>query len=169
VSITVVRFVLKHHPDFRENTKTKIFVSTLLTGPTITVSPFSGASDICPQDDTAWRLLAVSVANTSIEISRENLSRLGRVLLPPEPGVLARACQQGFEDALRFLQRRYFLACTRQSYGFHRKDLILFFLGILIHQNLFVPGTGTGTVVPGIRLPIREKFSSHYSHYVPMS
>ena len=77
------------------------------------MSPFSGASDICPQDDTAWRLLAVSWANTSIELSRENLSRLGSVLLPPAPAVLAKACQQGFEDALRFLQRRYLIACTR--------------------------------------------------------
>jgi hypothetical protein len=32
----------------------------------------------------------VSVANTSIEISKENFYRLGKVLLPPEPEVLAR-------------------------------------------------------------------------------
>ncbi len=68
---------------------------------------------VAEQDDTAWRLLAVSVSNSSIELSRENLERLGRVLLPPEPAVLARACQQGFEDALCFLQRRYLIACTR--------------------------------------------------------
>lgn len=85
----------------------------ILDGATITVSPFSGDSDICPQDDRAWRLLAVSVAKQSIEISRENLARLGRVLLPPAPEVLAKACQQGFEDALRFLQKRYLISCTR--------------------------------------------------------
>ena len=32
----------------------------------------------------------VSVANTSIEISKENFYRLSKVLLPPEPEVLAR-------------------------------------------------------------------------------
>jgi hypothetical protein len=33
----------------------------------------------------------VSVANTTIEISKENFYRLGKVLLPPEPEVLARS------------------------------------------------------------------------------
>jgi hypothetical protein len=31
------------------------------------------------------------VANTTIEISKENFYRLGKVLLPPEPEVLARS------------------------------------------------------------------------------
>jgi hypothetical protein len=32
----------------------------VLDGLTITVSPFSGNSDICPQDDTAWKGLQVN-------------------------------------------------------------------------------------------------------------
>jgi hypothetical protein len=35
-------------------------------------------------------IVQVSVANTTIEISKENFYRLGKVLLPPEPEVLAR-------------------------------------------------------------------------------
>ena len=31
----------------------------VLDGNTITVSPFSGNSDICPQDDTAWKVFQV--------------------------------------------------------------------------------------------------------------
>merc|ERR1719468_1072708 len=85
----------------------------VLDGNTITVSPFSGNSDICPQDDTAWKVFQVSVANTSIEISKENLYRLGNVLLPPHPEVLSRVCKQGFEDALRYLQKRHLISCTR--------------------------------------------------------
>lgn len=85
----------------------------VLDGLTITVSPFSGNADICPQDDTAWKVLQVNVANTSIEVSKENFYRLGNVLLPPDPEVLARVCKQGFEDALRFLQKRYLISCTR--------------------------------------------------------
>jgi hypothetical protein len=37
----------------------------------------------------------VSVANTTIEISKENFYRLGKVLLPPEPEVLARFVLHG--------------------------------------------------------------------------
>ncbi|XP_023342586.1 patatin-like phospholipase domain-containing protein 2 [Eurytemora carolleeae] len=85
----------------------------ILNGQTITVSPFSGNSDICPLDDTAWKVFQVSVANTSIVVSKENLYRLGNVLLPPDPEVLARVCKQGFEDALRFLQKRCLISCTR--------------------------------------------------------
>jgi hypothetical protein len=36
-------------------------------------------------------IVQVSVANTTIEISKENFYRLGKVLLPPEPEVLARS------------------------------------------------------------------------------
>jgi len=40
-------------------------------------------------------IVQVSVANTTIEISKENFYRLGKVLLPPEPEVLARSVLQG--------------------------------------------------------------------------
>ena len=80
---------------------------------TVTVSPFCGNSDICPQDDYILTVLQIQVAGTSIEMSKDNLIRLSRVLLPPDPEVLSRYCKQGFEDCLRFLQRRYLISCTR--------------------------------------------------------
>ena len=46
-------------------------------------------------------------------MSKDNMIRLSRVLIPPDPEVLSRYCKQGFEDALRFLQRRYLISCTR--------------------------------------------------------
>ncbi|XP_076066510.1 brummer isoform X3 [Oratosquilla oratoria] len=79
---------------------------------TITVSPFCGESDICPRD-TNINFLQVSLANTSIELSRENLYRFARILFPPPPEVLNKMCQQGFNDALDFLQRNNLINCTR--------------------------------------------------------
>jgi len=85
----------------------------ILDGHTITVSPFCGSSDICPQDESIFSNLQVSIANCSIELSKENLMRMGRVLLPPDPEVLSHYCKQGFDDTLRFLQKRYLISCTR--------------------------------------------------------
>jgi len=85
----------------------------VLDDQTVTVSPFSGGSDICPQDDLVFNVLQVNIANTSMELSKENLFRLGRVLIPPDPEVLSSYCKQGFDDALRFLQSRYLISCTR--------------------------------------------------------
>ncbi|XP_050698651.1 1-acylglycerol-3-phosphate O-acyltransferase Pnpla3-like isoform X4 [Eriocheir sinensis] len=79
---------------------------------TITVSPFCGESDICPKDTTAG-LVTVNLANTSIELSKENLYRFARILFPPHPNVLSKMCQQGFNDALDFLQRNNLISCTR--------------------------------------------------------
>ncbi|RXG71437.1 Patanin-like phospholipase domain-containing protein [Armadillidium vulgare] len=79
---------------------------------TITVSPFCGEADICPKDFTAG-LVTISLANTSIELSRENLYRFTLILFPPPPEVLNRMCQQGFNDALEFLQRNNLINCTR--------------------------------------------------------
>ncbi|KAK7874450.1 hypothetical protein R5R35_001542 [Gryllus longicercus] len=79
---------------------------------TITVSPFCGESDICPRDPSS-QLFHVNVANTSIELSKENMYRFTRILFPPKPEVLASMCQQGYEDALSFLHRNKLINCTR--------------------------------------------------------
>ncbi|XP_078272628.1 patatin-like phospholipase domain containing 3 [Rhinoraja longicauda] len=71
---------------------------------TITVSPFSGESDICPRDNTS-NFHELLVANTSIQFSLANLYRLSRALFPPEPKVLGEMCHEGYRDALRFLRR----------------------------------------------------------------
>lgn len=53
---------------------------------TITISPFSGESDICPRDSsTSFHELRFT--NTSIQINLGNMYRLSRALFPPEPKV----------------------------------------------------------------------------------
>lgn len=79
---------------------------------TITVSPFCGESDICPRDLSS-QLFHVNVANTSIELSKQNINRFARILFPPKPEVLSNMCKQGFDDALRFLHRNNMITCTR--------------------------------------------------------
>ncbi|KAK3855658.1 hypothetical protein Pcinc_037956 [Petrolisthes cinctipes] len=79
---------------------------------TITVCPFSGESDICPRDSKSNNLMQINLANTSIELSKENLYRFARILFPPPPEVLSKMCQQGFNDALDFLQRNNLINCT---------------------------------------------------------
>lgn len=79
---------------------------------TVTVSPFCGESDICPRDNSA-QLFHVNWANTSIEVSKQNMNRFARILFPPRPEVLSNMCQQGFDDALRFLHRNNLISCTR--------------------------------------------------------
>lgn len=51
---------------------------------TITVSPFSGESDICPQDSST-SIHELRVTNTSIQFNLRNLYRLSKALFPPEP------------------------------------------------------------------------------------
>lgn len=79
---------------------------------TITVSPFCGESDICPRDISS-QLFHVNLANTSIELSRQNIYRFTKILFPPKPEILSTMCKQGFDDALRFLHRNNMLNCTR--------------------------------------------------------
>ncbi|KPJ01037.1 Patatin-like phospholipase domain-containing protein 2 [Papilio xuthus] len=79
---------------------------------TVTVSPFCGESDICPRDLSS-QLFHVNLANTSIELSKQNINRFARILFPPKPEVLSNMCKQGFDDALRFLHRNNLISCTR--------------------------------------------------------
>ncbi|KAK9496840.1 hypothetical protein O3M35_012931 [Rhynocoris fuscipes] len=79
---------------------------------TITVSPFCGETDICPRDVSS-QLFHVNFANTSIELSKQNIYRFARILWPPKPEVLSNMCKQGFDDALRFLHRNNLINCTR--------------------------------------------------------
>ncbi|XP_006877062.1 PREDICTED: patatin-like phospholipase domain-containing protein 2 [Chrysochloris asiatica] len=71
---------------------------------TITVSPFSGESDICPQDSST-NIHELRFTNTSIQFNLRNLYRLSKALFPPEPMVLREMCKQGYRDGLRFLRR----------------------------------------------------------------
>ncbi|XP_056272634.1 patatin-like phospholipase domain-containing protein 2 [Pseudoliparis swirei] len=71
---------------------------------TITVSPFSGESDICPRD-TSTNIHELRFTNTSIQFTLTNLYRVSRALFPPDPMVMKAMCKQGYQDALHFLKR----------------------------------------------------------------
>ncbi|XP_011790172.1 PREDICTED: patatin-like phospholipase domain-containing protein 5 isoform X2 [Colobus angolensis palliatus] len=72
---------------------------------TITVSPFHGTVDICPQS-TSPNLHELNAFNASFQISTKNFF-LGFIsLIPPSLEVVADNCRQGYLDALRFLERR---------------------------------------------------------------
>ncbi|XP_028254466.1 patatin-like phospholipase domain containing 3 isoform X1 [Parambassis ranga] len=83
---------------------------------TITISPFSGESDICPRDNsTSFHELRFT--NTSIQMNLGNMYRLSRALFPPEPKVLAEMCQSGYKDALRFLEENDLLMLQHPTAG----------------------------------------------------
>lgn len=71
---------------------------------TITVSPFSGESDICPRDISSTNLHELRFTNTSIQFTLANLHRITRALFPPDPLVMKNMCKQGYRDALHFLK-----------------------------------------------------------------
>ncbi|KAJ1357501.1 hypothetical protein KIN20_015666 [Parelaphostrongylus tenuis] len=72
---------------------------------TVTISPFSGESDICPLDSDTAGLFGMTFSRTSIRFTTGNLFRLTACLMPPSGENCSRICQQGFDDALRFISR----------------------------------------------------------------
>ncbi|XP_021039836.1 patatin-like phospholipase domain-containing protein 5 isoform X1 [Mus caroli] len=72
---------------------------------TITVSPFNGTVDICPQN-ISHSLFELTAFNASFQISTRNFFRGIKSVFPPKPEVVADHCRQGYLDALRFLERR---------------------------------------------------------------
>uniref|UniRef100_A0A8C6UCC4 triacylglycerol lipase n=1 Tax=Neogobius melanostomus TaxID=47308 RepID=A0A8C6UCC4_9GOBI len=83
---------------------------------TISISPFSGESDICPRDNSS-SFHELRFTNTSIQMNLGNMYRLSRALFPPEPKVMAEMCQSGYQDALRFLEDNNLLMVAQPSPG----------------------------------------------------
>ncbi|KAL7370210.1 hypothetical protein ABVT39_022235 [Epinephelus coioides] len=81
----------------------------LPVGRTITVSPFAGKQDVCPvhrgRFDTQLRL-----ANMNIMFSMENIKRLNQALFPPSTSSMQSLCEEGFNDAVRFLRREAWMS-----------------------------------------------------------
>lgn len=75
-------------------------------GETITVSPFSGESDICPKDSSS-NDFHIELRNTSMQFTLQNLYRCSRAFFPPQPDVLFDMCKQGYRDTLRFVKQHY--------------------------------------------------------------
>uniref|UniRef100_A0A3P9K0F7 triacylglycerol lipase n=1 Tax=Oryzias latipes TaxID=8090 RepID=A0A3P9K0F7_ORYLA len=72
-------------------------------GNTITISPYAGESDLCPRA-TTLTFHEVHFNNVSIQVNSENLYRVTSTFFPPDPEAMAEICQNGYMDALRFLQ-----------------------------------------------------------------
>ncbi|XP_074763545.1 patatin-like phospholipase domain-containing protein 4 isoform X1 [Athene noctua] len=74
----------------------------LPVGRTVTISPFSGRLDICPQDKGRVDLY-VKFAKQDIMLSLANLVRLNQALFPPNQEKMELLYQNGFDDAVHFL------------------------------------------------------------------
>ncbi|XP_062856814.1 patatin-like phospholipase domain-containing protein 2 isoform X2 [Trichomycterus rosablanca] len=71
---------------------------------TITVSPFSGESDICPHDSPFY-FHELRHSNVSIRINFANTHRVIQAFFPPNLEVMAELCQNGYKDAVHFLRK----------------------------------------------------------------
>ncbi|XP_031319261.1 patatin-like phospholipase domain-containing protein 5 [Camelus dromedarius] len=70
----------------------------------ITVSPFHGTVDICPQSTSA-SMHELNIFNVSFQICTQNFYLGLSSLIPLSPEVVADNCRQGYLDALRFLEK----------------------------------------------------------------
>jgi len=70
---------------------------------TITVSPWSGDSDICPRNDGSVSLLDMSFVNTSIQLTASNLYRCTTMLFPQPAEQLKDFCSQAFRETVQYL------------------------------------------------------------------
>lgn len=76
----------------------------VIDGSTIRVSPFSGEADICPNSAAEASCSHANIVNMVVDVTEENLHRFLRVFIPKEPAAMIQLCEQGFDDALRYLQ-----------------------------------------------------------------
>ncbi|KAM7066070.1 patatin-like phospholipase domain-containing protein 4 isoform 2-T3 [Acridotheres tristis] len=74
----------------------------LPVGRTVTISPFSGRLDICPEDKGRVDLY-VKLAKQDMMLSLANLVRLNQALFPPDQEKMELLYKNGFDDAVRFL------------------------------------------------------------------
>lgn len=81
----------------------------LPVGRTITVSPFAGLQDVCPVHTGRFRT-QLRLANMNIMFTVENIRRLNQALFPPSTSSLHILCDDGFQDAVRFLRRESWMS-----------------------------------------------------------
>lgn len=71
-------------------------------GQTVTISPFSGRLDICPEDKGLLDLY-INITNQHLRLSVANLVRLSQALFPPKKRKMESLYQHGFDDTIEFL------------------------------------------------------------------
>ncbi|XP_035521264.1 patatin-like phospholipase domain-containing protein 2 isoform X2 [Morone saxatilis] len=83
---------------------------------TVTFSAYAGESDLCPRGSTL-NFHEVRFNNVSIQVNSENMYRVTSTFFPPGPEGMAEICQNGYIDALRFLQENKLISneCPMRS------------------------------------------------------
>ena len=88
----------------------------VLTGQTITVSPFAGDASICPIDESqigsVLNLRLPQGSGASANLSKDNCFKIVKALAPPNTEGLLRLCNQGYHDAMRYLQTMELIKCA---------------------------------------------------------
>jgi len=88
----------------------------VLTGQTITVSPFAGDASICPIDESqigsVLNLRLPQGSGASANVSKDNCTKIVKALAPPNTEGLLRLCNQGYHDAMRYLQTMELIKCA---------------------------------------------------------
>ncbi|XP_042320967.1 omega-hydroxyceramide transacylase-like isoform X2 [Sceloporus undulatus] len=100
----------------------------------ITVSPFTGEIDICPRDCPAI-FYSLHIVHGSIQISLENLCRIGYALFPPSYRIMNEFYSQGYRDAIFFLHRNNIF-----DIGYLAKTVTFEFVGVFSKKDLFHAG-----------------------------
>lgn len=75
-------------------------------GTNITVSVFSGDSDICPSDGHRDNSI-FDMNNVTVQFSGQNIFRLLKALFPLDSTSLTDLCRQGFKDTLNYMHLKY--------------------------------------------------------------
>ncbi|XP_029308314.1 patatin-like phospholipase domain-containing protein 4 isoform X4 [Cottoperca gobio] len=78
-------------------------------GRTITLSPFAGLQDVCPVHRGRFNT-QLKLANMNVMFSMENIKRLNQALFPPSSSGMHSLCEEGYNDAVRFLKREAWMS-----------------------------------------------------------
>ena len=70
----------------------------------VTVSPFSGGSDICPQDESS-SMNIVYIVDQPFQISMQNVTRVSKMFNPTSWKELEDLFLTGYKDTVGFLKR----------------------------------------------------------------
>lgn len=96
----------------------------------ISVSPFSGDCDICPQGESASPHI-VNISDQPLQISAKNIVRLTNALCPTSWSQLEELFHQGYSDGLRFFRRKG--VCVHMWWHDH----------LLMNMSLLSPDAGS--------------------------
>ena len=70
---------------------------------TVTVSPFGGECDICPNDGPFTSPFTANMSGTVVQLSMWNFTRMMAVVFPFNEEKLSMICHGGLQDTLKYL------------------------------------------------------------------